>query len=573
MKSIRKIVTLYLFPTVLLFAIGNTSQCQITINKDSLDAKLREWLPDISATTPGYSIAVISQGKTVYQKCLGSADLENNLPINDNTVFNVGSVSKQFTAFLILQLEQEGKLQTDDLVASHLSDYKIFSVYPIRITDLLHHTSGLPEILELLELSYGQDKYGYTTENVRQILRRITNLSFEPGQSYQYINTNYFLLSEIIEQVTGESYPDLCQERIFKPLGMQSSFVMNDFKKLVPAIAKAYIKNAAGAYTNAVPLDQFYGANGIHLSINDFAKWASSLVTRPIGNEALYKKLFSKGMIKGKPSMYGFGLMISEHKGFTIIDHNGGRLGFRSQILYVPDKNFAVVALANLRSFPIVAIPTRVTDYLLNPVVPGLRSSPAPVKFDPGYTPKNFSKYVGVYWNRNTDIVRKIYYREGGLIYYREQGNESRLVPAGPASFYLKLKDSLTNNRVSFFDNRSRSVNMVFISSTGDSAFYERVDTIANDDLNTAEYEGSFYCELIDATVKIKASGNQLILSMKAWPDLKLKMLFADYFVNREIGSFFFSRDRYRKIISVIYDSPRTRHLQFVKIGSFSIGE
>ena len=569
MKSVKKIVTPYLFPTVLLFVTGNAIQCQITFNKDSLDAKLREWLPNISATTPGYTIAVISQGKTVYQECLGSADLENNIAISDNTVFNVGSVSKQFTAFLVLQLEQEGKLHTDDLVGRHLSDYRIFSIYPIRITDLLHHTSGLPEILELLELSYGQDKYGYTTENVRQILRRITNLNFEPGQSYQYINTNYFLLSEIIEKVAGRSYPDLCEERIFKPLGMQSSFVMNDFKKLVPAIAKAYIQNAAGAYTNAVPLDQFYGANGVHLSINDFTKWASNLVTRKIGNEALYKKFFSKGLLKGKPSMYGFGLMINEYKGFTFIDHNGGRLGFRSQILYVPDKNFAVVALANLRSFPIVAIPTRVADYLLNLVVPGLKSSPVPVKFDTAYKPKNFSKYIGVYWNRKTDIIRKIYYREGGLIYYREQGNESRLVPEGPGSFYLKLKDSLTNNRICFFDNRTRSVNMIFISSAGDSAFYERVDTIANDDLKTADYEGSFYCGLIDATVKIKASQNELILSMKAWPDLKLKMLFADYFVNPEIGSFVFRRDRYRKIISVIYDSPRTRHLQFVKIGSF----
>ena len=562
MKKILLLQTIAFY--FLVFVPADVAWSQIDFNKDSLDAKIRSWLPAINEKTPGYILAVISKGKQVYTNYNGCADLEIGNLITENTIFNIGSVSKQFTGFLILQLEQEGKLSAEDMASKYLPEYPVLSKYPIRISHLLHHTSGLREILELLELADGQNKYGYTTENIKQVLIKQRGLNFSPGQRYQYINTNYFFLGQIIENVTGKSYPEYCREKIFVPLEMKTAFVMDNFKKLVPFRAKGYIKNGEG-FENATGMDEFYGANGIHCSIKDLGLWMANFFDRKSGDENLFAKFLSRGQLgNGQPLNYGYGLMFGNYKDVPMIDHNGGRWGYRAQMVYFPTKNLAIVALANLRSFPIFDIPLKIADYLLDLKSPAANTV---LKEKFSIEIKEINKapqsFTGIYWNPDADIVRKVYLKNGVPTYFRNNGNESSLVQNNNL-FYLKIKDSLTNNRLYFPVNKNPAKQMIFITDSGDSSFFKKMDEAST--VKLSDYPGSFYCEEIDATLHFTTKGDTLLLSSKGWPVMKLQRRFSDYFDNGESVSFYFQRNKKGKIISVIYDWQRTRHLTYKKI-------
>lgn len=562
MKKIQLIQGIAVY--FLLFVPGDVTWSQIDFNKDSLDAKIRSWLPAINEKTPGYILAVISKGKQVYTNYNGFADLEFGHPISENSIFNIGSVSKQFTAFLILQLEREGQLSTEDLASKYLPEYPILSKYPIRISHLLHHTSGLREILELMEMADGQNKYGYTTENIKQLLIKQRGLNFSPGQKFQYINTNYFFLGQIIEKVSGKSYPEYCREKIFVPLEMNTAFVMSNFKKPVPFRAKGYIKNGED-FENATGLDEFYGANGIHCSIKDLGLWAANFTERKTGDENLFAKFGSRGKLgNGQPLNYGYGLMFGNYKGVPMIDHNGARWGYRAQILYLPTKSLAIVALANFRSFPITDIPLKIADYILDIKSPPVSPVSQPrtnveikeVKKDP-------QSFTGIYWNPDADIVRKFYIKNGVPTYFRNNGNESSLVQNNN-SFYLRIKDSVTHNRLYFPINKNAGKQMIFITDSGDSSFFNKMDTVST--VKLSDYSGSFYCDEIDATLHFTTKDDSLMLSIKGWPVMKLQRRFNDYFDNGESVSFYFQRNKKGEIISVIYDWQRTRHLSYKKI-------
>lgn len=564
LRQRNAIITAWL--SAIFFFLSLKTFSQDAFNKDSLERKIKLLIPDVTEKTPGYILAVISNGKVVYKTAQGSADLESNVPITENTIFNVGSVSKQFTAFLILQLEQEKKLSTEDLAGKYLSEYPVLVNHPIKISHLLHHTSGLRELLEIFELVDGQNKYGYTTENVNEILKSQQGVNFQPGEKHQYINTNYFLLGQIIEKVTGKTYSEYCKEKIFTPLHMSAAFVMDNFKKVIPYKAKAYIRKGS-SFENDAPIDQFYGANGIHLNINDLALWIANFMTKQIGSEQLFNKFTSKGTLKGQPFSYGYGLYVYTYKGLPAVEHNGARHGYRAEVFYLPTKNFAVVALANYRSFPIANIP-KVADYFLdikNTVTTNLSPSVLIPQIKSG-TPTD-SSYAGVYWSPDADIVRKVYMNKKTLTYFRSTGNESRLAAAGDNLFYVTVGDSLTNNRLYFpTKDEINKWQMIFITAAGDSTFYKRVDTIDATTVRLNDYTGVFYCREIEGVLKLHVFNNDLLLKLKGWNEIILQPMFRDYYSNPEIGSFYFQRNDNNKIVSVVYDSPRTRHLVFKKI-------
>lgn len=536
---------------------------QVNFNKDSLDKKMEEWLPGITQNTPGYVLGVISNGELVYTHQKGSADLENAAPIGRQTIFNIGSVSKQFTAFLILQLAEEGKLTMQDLASRYLTSYPVLAARPVRISHLLYHTSGLREMFELLEIADGQNKYGYSTANVKYILQRQQGLNFQPGERFQYINTNYFLLAEIIEKVTGMPFAEYCRKKIFEPLGMKTAFVMDNFRKTVPLKAKAYLKRGE-VFENAMPIDEFYGANGIHCSIDDLLKWAAHFNKMRAGNEALYAKFITKGKLDaGQDLDYGHGLMFGQYKGARIIDHNGARLGYRAEILHLPEQGVSIVALANFRNFPIVDIPVKIADYILK-----LQPMPAGTANQASFKPAvvsgaaNPGRVTGVYWDPVGDLVRKVYVKDGKLTYHRAAGNETVLAPGTNNTFYFTIGDSVTNTRLYF--PGGKNTQMVFISDQNDSGFFRRVDT--TNLLALTGYAGTYYCDEIDASFTLEPKQGALALNMKGWPEMALQQKFRNYFNHPSLGSFYFEPGRNGAAMTVMYDSPRTRHLRFRRI-------
>jgi CubicO group peptidase (beta-lactamase class C family) len=215
---------------------------------------------------PGCALAVMQDGAIVYQQGYGLANLEHGVPILPSTVFNVGSMAKQFTAFAIALLEDEGQLSYDDDLRTYLPEMHDFGPI-ITIRHLIHHTSGLRgSFPELLALAEWRDTDATTTEDVFGLLTAQRELNFHPGDEYMYVNSNYVLLARICGRISGQPFATFCQERIFGPLGMARSVVNDSFFKIIPGRALGYYDAEQGRWLNAPLTDSVVGPTNVYTS-------------------------------------------------------------------------------------------------------------------------------------------------------------------------------------------------------------------------------------------------------------------------------------------------------------------
>jgi CubicO group peptidase (beta-lactamase class C family) len=294
------------------------------------------------------SILVAEKGKIIYEKGFGMANMEWSIPNQPDTKFRIGSVTKQFTATLILQLVEEGKIKLDGKLSDYLPDYRKDTGDKITIHQLLNHTSGIPSYTSNPEFfpKYSRDAYG-----VADFVKKFASgdLEFEPGSKYSYNNSAYTILGAIIEKVTGKTYETVLTERIFKPLGMTNSGY-DHHATLLQKRAGGYQKTAAG-YVNAPYLDMSlpYSAGSIYSTVDDLYKWDQSLYEDKILSAESKKLMFTPGL-----SNYGYGVGISDEPiGKTeektkIIAHGGGINGFNSLLTRAVDKRQTVIILDNV---------------------------------------------------------------------------------------------------------------------------------------------------------------------------------------------------------------------------------
>ena len=221
---------------------------------------------------PGCALAVMKDGAIVYKQGYGLADLEHGLPILPSTVFNIGSMAKQFTAFAIALLEDEGKLSFDDDFRKYLPEMHDFGE-TVTIRHLTHHTSGLRGTFpELLALAEWRESDVTTTEDVYWLLKAQRELNYQPGDEYLYVNSNYILLALICERVSGQSFAAFCQECVFDPLGMTNSFINDAYVKLIPGRAGGYWKDDQGDWLNSPLADSVVGPTNVYTTVEDLAR-------------------------------------------------------------------------------------------------------------------------------------------------------------------------------------------------------------------------------------------------------------------------------------------------------------
>jgi CubicO group peptidase (beta-lactamase class C family) len=556
----------------LMFAIVSTSSfAQLNFNKDTLSEKLKQWVPNVNDTTPGYVVGIASGEEILYTTAFGLADLELKVPMSVNNVFNVGSVSKQFAAFAILLLQEQGKLNVSDRVSKYLPEYEIFQNHNIRISNLVHHTSGLREIFELQELTYGTNKIGVTMDNLDFILRKQRRLNFAPGTMYQYINTNYHFLALIVEKVSGASYPDFIRTNIFLPLNMYTASIPYVYNNVLQDRAEGYIKDGNQFY-KGTPWDGFYGPSGIFCAITDLLKWGSNFMTKKVGNSAVHEKIVSKGMYRiNIPINYGFGLFIDKYKGITTIDHPGTRVGYAAHFLHLPEYNLTVAIQANTRSFPVIDVYRKIVDYLLAGKFPAIQPSTATTPFQAdtiNMSAEELSVYSGIYLNEVSDIIRKVYLENGALTYQRTPANESALVPISNNVFLIKQGSALTNNKVLFAKKPgTQKWIFTFAPERGDTTYFTQQDTTQTKGFLLKEYNGHYYNDETDASFEMRSTNDELVLIIRGWEPILLLKGFKDYYYNTDyIGSFKFRRDKKGNVSGFTYNSARTRFLNFKKI-------
>lgn len=317
--------------------------------------------------TPGCAAAAIRDGRTIYARGFGLADLSHRAPIGPDTVFEIGSMTKQFTALAVLLLEADGKLRLDDSVQQHLPEVARLIAQPISLRQLLHHTGGLVGYQELMELAGVAYEDVVRPADVLRTIAVLPALHSAPGTRYSYSDTGYFLLAQVVARLGGGSLDAFLQKRVFGPLGMTSTYVYNDHRRVVPRRARAY-EPVAGQQAWKLSESNWVmdGDAGVNSTVLDLARWSAE-VTRPrVLPPAVIEMLRTPGRLNdGSPMTYGMGQYVQSYRGVPRALHDGAWVGYRSMMVHFPTQDASVAVLCNAANAPAAQLAQRMTEELL----------------------------------------------------------------------------------------------------------------------------------------------------------------------------------------------------------------
>jgi len=464
---------------------------------------------------PGCAVAIFKDGAIAFKRGYGTANLDYGLPVTPATVFDIASLSKQFTAACILMLAGRGKLSLDEDIRRFIPELPDYGS-KIEIRHLIHHTSGIRDWVWLLALA------GMPFENIlsrQDLLRLITRQkapAFAPGDDYKYSNSGYNLLALIVERCAGMSLADFAAQEIFEPLGMKNTLVFDDRRMVIRNRAFGYIPDEDRGYW----MEHYFnpaivGSSNVHSTVEDLFLWDQNFYSNEVGPPDLAGKMEMRGRLnRGDTIDYAFGLVVREHKGLKTVSHEGDWAGFRSFMLRFPGQKLTLVCLANTQAFSPKRLCYKIADLCLaERYVQGIPSGPQeqsveriPVTVDPSI----YDDYAGVYEAENG---RKITLKkENGRLTGRLPGRRKfEMLPGSESGFFLKGRNVLiTFHR----DERGRVSRLEWQQGrrTVSYANMKNRPSTSQSPKKLAEYVGDYYSDELMATYKVAAGEGGLVL-------------------------------------------------------------
>lgn len=323
---------------------------------EKTDTSIKQLLKNFSSKAPGFAYIASFDSGVTYKGAVGLASIEKNLPITTKSVFNIASVSKQFTAFSILLLEQERRLSLDDSIVKFVPSIGAYAE-PVTLRQLIHHTGGLVDYMELAEAANIKYTDTLTVEESLEHLKSHQIARFPVGTKFEYSNTGYFLLSLVVEKVSGKSLRQFAKERIFDPLHMKDTTIVDCYPTII-SITRGYTKSEQGTYKIYESPWEHTGDGAVHTNVEDLVKWGENLTTGTVGGKDLVKRMSEIGP-KISPTGetiidnedYAFGLRVVEGFNCRYLEHSGSWAGYRSHFMRFPKEYLSVAVLSNYAEF------------------------------------------------------------------------------------------------------------------------------------------------------------------------------------------------------------------------------
>lgn len=364
--------------------------------------------------SPGCAVSVMRGGATLYAHGYGLANRDPEEPITTRTVFDVAATSNQFTAAAVLLLAQDGKLSLDDDVRHHVRELPDYGT-PITLRHLLHHTSGLRDYVDLLLLSGKRFRDVTTPADALAALARQKALNFPPGTEHLYSTTNYFLLAQVVERVSGKPLADFARERIFVPLGMEDTRYRAGHQLFVPRLATAYAAMVDGAWEVDVAKWEQVGDGGVLTTVEDLARWDANFYDPRVGGPELARELVATATLAdGTRVPYGRGVMLDRRWNLPRVSHGGGWGGYRADLVRFPEQRTTVAVLCNASTAFAPTYALRIAEMVLADDVAvaggGTRSDGQMM------TRAELEPFAGVYLSETAAQVRRVTAEEGKLV-------------------------------------------------------------------------------------------------------------------------------------------------------------
>ena len=404
-----------------------------------LDARVDEIFAGFdSSDSPGAAVLVVREGKVLYRKGFGQANLEHGLPITPSTVFDIASLSKQFNGMAISMLVEQGLIDQQDDIRTYLPDLPSFES-TITIDHLVHHTSGIRDWPGTLAVAGWRMDDVISFDQILTMARNQEDLNFEPGAEYSYSNTGYNILAATVAEVSGQSYREWTDENIFQPLGMRETHFQNDHSKIVTNRALGYMPTSDGYQNNHNGLTAL-GSSSLHTTIDDLAKWVMNFDDGAVGGMSVIERMQQRGVLNNDELIgYAFGQSESEYRGLELWSHTGSWAGYRTVLLRFPEQRFDVVVLSNLGSYnPSLAAHDVVDLYLGDLLEPSIEDDTTPAPEEPSPpAPEvgDLRNYEGEYYSEELATSYWVRLRDESLVAHHRRHGDIELTPVGNDEF------------------------------------------------------------------------------------------------------------------------------------------
>lgn len=528
-----------------LFPLQLLAQSNFSDTARQIETVLKPWS---NTNLPGVSVAISRHGQLIYAQAFGAADLEHDVLIDTATIFEAGSVSKQFTAAAILLLEQDGKLSQQDDVRKYIPELPDYGSV-IKIYDLIHHQSGLRDWGSVAEVEgWGRGSRAHTNAHALQIICRQTALNNPPGTEYIYSNSNYNLMAIIVERVAKTSFAQFCKDRIFVPAGMSHTSWRNDFRQVVKKRAIAY-QQTPMALKMSMPFEDAHGNGGLLTTATDLVKWAAFMHGGKLGGQALLDRQLEKGRFRnGIYHPYAAGLRISKFNGRDQVTHSGATAGYRANLDYFPELGLSIALLSNTSGFS----PVQIAEKLARIFIADWPASWVEIPVVYKAAPDEQKKLEGWYRDAKTD--------EGIFI---RAVDSTLLMPNKIPITFTQQRRLLANG----YNIRFLRSGLLRISTTQpiDTTKFlrEPASNWSTDDLK--QFEGTYTSKDANTTIRFKVSGTNLQYLQE--PDVPVTVIatYKDGFATPG-SSIRFLRDKKGQLTGFFMSVGRARQIEFKKM-------
>lgn len=505
--------------------------------------------------TPGCAVGVAKDGKTLLTRGYGMADLETGTPITAETIFESGSVAKQFTATATLLLMHDGKLRLDDVVQKYIPELPTYD-RPITIRHLLSHTSGLREWSNLVAVAgWPRGSRVHTQELLLQAVTAQKSLNYPVGDYYSYTNSGFALLETIVERVSGMPFAKFSEERIFKPLGMTHTRWRDDFTTIVPGRAQAYSRRGSGFALN-MPYENVIGPGGLLTTVGDWLTWNNALDNRTLGGWLVDSLESRATLTSGRKIQYAMGLMVRNVPTLANereVAHSGSTGGYSTYLMRIPAKQISVAVLCNVAGAPATNLARRMAATFIPD------AGPIPVSVTT-VSAEESGRFAGIYRSTRTHEPLTV----GTEAWRSGRAN----LPSGIG----RQKDGTyrTGSATVVFDldASGNATGLRALAADGDTVQYALASKSPwrPEAADLQAFTGTYRTDEIPATWSASVADGRLTLTVRPGLRRVLTPVYPDAFTAPGIGVVWFTRDSGGQVDAMHFGAARLWDLKFDRV-------
>lgn len=546
---------------VFILALNCTAQNLPDSLVKKIDALYKKWNEPGS---PGCAVGVVRNDSLIFAKGYGMANLEyDNIPNTPETLFHMASVSKQFTAYSIILLARQGKINLDDDIRKYLPSFPDLGV-KITVRQLLNHTSGIRDQWQLLAIAGTRLDDVITQEQVIKILNKQQALNFKPGEKFSYSNSGFTLLAEIVRSVTGKTLRKFTDSAIFKPLAMKATHFHNDYTEIENNRAYSYYRKDSAGFSNSILSYSNEGATSLFSNVEDLSKWIMNFYNPKAGDAQDISQLVVKGKLNNRKEIkYALGIVSDNYKNWTQYQHGGSDAGYRTFISIFPDLKMGFIVLGNLGEINTQDKANQMADLFIhdkNPSVTNITEKKTAGKV-PAEDLPFLKKQLGDYINAEGNTLSLVLKNDS--LFYRP-GTDDLLLIKDTAGVYSMFYAPVIKFKFSTGSTDAFTV----ITPDNDLHFTRYQKKEITDDKVLQQYTGIYHSPELDCNYGIVLKDHKLYLTNSKYSDQELSFAGADHLLDNFwwMSHLHITRNGKDQITGFEVNSGRIMHLRFDKI-------